>query len=351
MVKKISIGAYTIGAGEAPFIIAEMSGNHNGSLDGALKIVDAAADAGAQAIKLQTYTADTMTINKDENEFSISDPNSLWFGKTLYKLYQEAYTPWEWHEPIFERARQRGILAFSSAFDASAVDFLEDLNVPCYKIASFENTDLPLISKAASTKKPLIVSLGMANLSEISDIVQTACTAGCEDLILLKCTSNYPANPLGTNLLTIPHLKKMFNCQIGLSDHTLGIGVSIAAVALGATVIEKHVTLSRGEGGVDSAFSLEPSELKLLVEESEKASLALGKVFYGVTEQERVSLVFRRSLYITEDMKAGEILTQANLRSIRPGKGLSPKYYKAVLGRSLKKDVARGAPLSWDLLT
>ena len=333
-----------------PFIIAEMSGNHNQSLERALAIVDAAADAGVDAVKIQTYTADTMTIDIDTGEFFISDKDSLWKGETLYHLYEKAHTPWEWHKAIFERCKERGIVGFSTPFDDTSVDFLEDLGVPCYKIASFENVDLPLIRKVARTGKPIIASTGMTTVAELSDLVQTARENGCTDLTLLKCTSSYPASPEGTNLRTIPHMRELFGCAVGLSDHTLGIGASVASVALGATVIEKHFTLSRAEGGVDATFSLEPAEMAQLVRECRTAALALGTVSYERAEQEQKSLQFRRSLYVVEDMKAGDVFTEKNLRRIRPGMGLSPKYYDALLGRCVKCDVKRGTPLSWDLI-
>ncbi len=333
-----------------PFIIAEMSGNHNQSLDRALQIVDAAAKAGASALKLQTYTADTMTLDMDEGEFFISDPNSLWKGQTMHSLFQKAHTPWEWHKPIFERAQKLGITAFSSPFDESAVDFLESLNVPCYKIASFENTDIPLIKKVASTGKPMIISTGMSTLSELDETVKAARAGGCKDLTLLKCTSTYPASPEDTNLLTIPHMRELFNCDVGLSDHTLGIGASVAAVALGATVIEKHFTLDRNDGGVDSTFSLEPAELEQLVIETERAWQALGTIIYGPTTAEKNAVMRRRSIYITKDIKSGEVLTKENIRCIRPGHGLSPKHYENIIGRKIKSNVKKGTPVKWDLL-
>lgn len=333
-----------------PLIIAEVSGNHNGSLDRAIEIVDAAAAAGAHAIKLQTYTADTMTIDLAEREFFIADENSLWKGESLYALYQKAFTPWEWHKPIFDRCRELGMIGFSSPFDATAVDFLEDLGVPCHKIASFENIDLPLITKVARTGKPIIMSTGMATLAEIDEAVRTARANGCEHLILLKCTSSYPADPSASNLNTIPHLREMFGCPIGLSDHTMGIGAGVASVALGSVAIEKHITLRRDDGGVDSAFSMEPAELAALVRETKTASQALGRVSYGPGEAEIGSLVFRRSLYIIEDMKAGDTLTETNLRAIRPGLGLPPKYIGELMGKRVTRDVARGTAASWDLL-
>ena len=339
-----------IGLNCAPFIIAEMSGNHNQSLERALEIVEAAAKTGAHALKIQTYTPDTMTLDLDEREFHISDPKSLWAGTSLYELYGKAYTPWEWHKPIFDRARQLGIIVFSTPFDDTAVDFLESLDVPCYKIASFENTDLPLIRRVAATGKPLMISAGMATVAELDETVRAAREAGCEHLILLKCTSAYPALPEHANLLTIPHLRELFSCEVGLSDHTMGMGVSVASVALGATVIERHFTLNRADGGVDSAFSMEPAEMARLVVETERAWQALGQVCYGPTEAEKGSIQFRRSLYVVKDMKAGDRLIPDNLRVIRPGRGLAPKHYELVLGRRVVKDVKRGTPVSWGLL-
>jgi pseudaminic acid synthase len=335
---------------DPPFIIAEMSGNHNQSLERALAIVDAAATAGVDAIKIQTYTADTMTLDIDTGEFFIADNGSLWKGESLYHLYEKAHTPWEWHKPIFDRCRELGILGFSTPFDDSSVDFLESLEVPFYKIASFENVDLPLIRKVARTGKPMIISTGMTTVAEIADLVRVARENGCEDLTLLKCTSSYPASPEGTNLQTIPHMRDLFQCKVGLSDHTLGIGAAVASVALGACVIEKHFTLSRAEGGVDAAFSLEPEEMAQLVRECHAAALAMGEIRYEMEAQEKKSLQFRRSLYITEDMRPGEEITVKNMRRIRPGFGLAPKYYDAVLGRKVKRSVKRGTALSWDLL-
>jgi pseudaminic acid synthase len=346
----IAIGKRKVGAGETPFVIAEMSGNHNQSLDRALEIVEAAAKTGAHALKIQTYTPDTMTLDLDEREFHISDPNSLWAGTSLYKLYGQAHTPWEWHKPIFERARELDIIPFSTPFDDTAVDLLESLDVPCYKIASFENTDLPLIRRVAATGKPMIISTGMASIAELDDTVRTAREAGCKDLILLKCTSTYPATARNTNILTIPHMRELFGCEVGLSDHTMGIGVSVASVALGATVIEKHFTLNRADGGVDSTFSMEPAEMTQLVRETERAWQAMGQVSYGATEVEKKSIVFRRSLYVVQDLKAGDVLTSANVRSIRPGLGLPTKYLEVVLGKSVKQDVTRGTSLRWELL-
>jgi N-acetylneuraminate synthase len=350
MSESFRVAQYLVGANQRPFVIAEMSGNHNQSLDRALAIVDAAAKAGAHGLKIQTYTADTMTLDISSGEFAITDADSLWHGNTLYKLYQQAYTPWEWHAPIFERCREHGMVGFSTPFDESAVDFLESLDVPLYKIASFENTDLPLIRKVAATGKPIIMSTGMATAAELDQSVRAARAAGAKDLVLLKCTSTYPATPENTNVSTIPHMRELFGCQVGLSDHTMGVGVSVAAVAFGATVIEKHFTLSRADGGVDSAFSLEPDEMASLVQETGRAQQSLGHVSYGPTSAEKASLKFRRSLYIVEDMRAGETLTEKNLRRIRPGLGLAPVHYEEVLGRKIRRDAPKGTPLSWDLL-
>jgi N-acetylneuraminate synthase len=289
-----------------------------------------------------------MTIDSDEGEFHIGDPKSLWSGASLYKLYGEAYTPWDWHEPLFRRASELGLIAFSTPFDETAVELLERLDVPCYKIASFENTDLQLVRRVAATGKPLIISTGMATLAELDETVRCARESGCRDLVLLKCTSTYPASPDDINLMTIPHLRQLFNCEVGLSDHTMGVGVGVASVGLGATVIEKHFTLDRSEGGVDSAFSMEPAEMAELVAETRKAWRALGTVSYGPTETERKSLQYRRSLYVVKDVKAGELFSSENVRAIRPGLGLPTKYLDRVLGRAAKMDVRRGTPLSWE---
>jgi N-acetylneuraminate synthase len=339
-----------IGREQAPFVIAEMSGNHNQSLERALAIVEAAARTGADALKIQTYTPDTMTLDLDEREFHISDPKSLWAGTSLYKLYGEAHTPWNWHRPIFARARELGIIPFSTPFDGTSVDFLESLDVPCYKIASFENIDLPLIRRVAATGKPVIISTGMATAAELDDAVNAARGAGCTELVLLKCTSTYPATPENTNLSTIPNLRERFDCEVGLSDHTLGIGAAVASVALGATVIEKHFTLSRADGGVDSTFSMEPAEMAALVIETKRAWQALGQVNYGPIEAEKKSLLFRRSLYICEDLQAGDVLTAQNLRAIRPGLGLPPKYIDQLIGKRVVRAVKRGTPAQWDLV-
>jgi len=344
------MGDKVLGAGNRPFIVAEMSGNHNHSLERALEIVQAAAESGVHAVKLQTYTADTITLDINDGDFFIEDKDNLWRGRSLYDLYSEAYTPWQWHEPIFKRCRELGLIAFSTPFDETAVDFLESLDVPCYKIASFENTDLPLIRKVAATGKPMIISTGMASVAEMDETVRTAREAGCEDLVLLKCTSSYPASPEDSNLLTIPHMQKLFDCPVGLSDHSMGIGVAVASIALGACMIEKHFTLSRADGGVDSAFSTEPEEMRQLVIETERAWQAMGRISYSPGEQESKSLKFRRSLYIARDMAAGEVLTPDNLRIIRPGYGLEPKYYDVLLGKRINRDVKKGTPLNWDLI-
>jgi len=348
--REVRLGHLAVGPDHPPCIVAEMSGNHNQSLDRALAIVEAAARAGAHALKIQTYTADTMTIEVRHGEFVISDPDSLWAGQALYDLYAQAYTPWEWHRPIFDRCRALGMVGFSTPFDDTAVAFLETLDVPCYKIASFENTDLPLVRRVAATGKPLIVSTGMATPDEVDELVQAARGAGCRDLVLLKCTSTYPASPEHSNLRTIPALRERCDCQVGLSDHTLGIGAAVASVALGATLIEKHFTLRRADGGVDAAFSMEPEELQALVVESERAWQALGQARLGPTDAEERSLIHRRSLYVVQDLKAGDTLTAVNVRSIRPGLGLPPKHFDEVLGRRVRVEVKRGTPLVWDLL-
>ena len=346
----IRLGHRLVGREHPPFVIAEMSGNHNQSLDTALRIVDAAADAGAHALKLQTYLAAQMTLDLEEGDFFIADPGSLWRGQSLYRLYEHAYTPWEWHMPIFERCRERGLIPFSTPFHPDAVDFLESLDAPFYKIASFENNDLSLIRRAAATGKPLIISTGLATISDLEEAVTAARAAGCRDLILLKCTSHYPASPVDSHLRTIPHMRELFGCEVGLSDHTQGIGVPVASVALGATVIEKHFTMSRAEGGVDAAFSLEPEEMKRLVLETERAWQALGRVHYGLSDKDRSSLKFRRSLYISRDVREGETLSADNVRIVRPGYGLAPKYAELFLGRTASRPLKAGTPVTWDLL-
>lgn len=346
----IRIGVHTVGSGHPPFVIAEMSGNHNQSLKRALAIVEAAARAGAHALKLQTYTAETMTLDLAEGDFRINDSGSLWDGNSLFDLYRQAYTPWEWHEPIFRRAHELGMECFSTPFDTSALEFLESLGVPCYKIASFENTDLPLIRKVAATGKPIIVSTGMATAEELAETVATIRATGNDKLVLLKCTSTYPADPCNSHIRTLPHLRETFGCEVGLSDHTMGIGVAVAAVALGATVVEKHFTLRRADGGVDSAFSLEPEELAALVTETYRAWQSLGEIHYGPSQGEIASLKFRRSVYVTRDLAPGDVLSEDNLRCIRPGGGLAPKHFDQLLGRRVVKTVKKGTPASWDML-
>jgi pseudaminic acid synthase len=347
----IKIGNKIICSSYPPFIIAEMSGNHNQSLERALEIVEVAASAGVNALKLQTYTADTMTLDISDREFFLEDEDSLWKRKSLYELYQEAYTPWEWHKLIFDKCKELGIIGFSTAYDDTSIDFLEKLDVPCYKIASYENIDIPLIKKVAQTGKPVLMSTGMATFEELQVSVETLKNNGCKGVILLKCTSSYPASPENTNILTIPDLKQKFTeCEIGLSDHTMGIGVSVASVALGATLIEKHFTLSRADGGVDSGFSMEPDEMTCLVTETKRAWQALGKVSYELTGDEKKEIRYRRSLYAVKNIKAGELLTRENIKSIRPGLGLAPKFYEQILGRSALVDIKRGNPIDFKLL-
>lgn len=344
----IKIGDRRISIDEPPFVIAEMSGNHNQSIERAMQIVDAAVRSGAHAVKLQTASPDGLTLDIDSPDFKITDEDSLWFGQNLYQLYKNAVTPWEWHEPIFEYCRQRGIIAFSSPFELKAVDFLEGLDVPCYKIASFELIDTQLVQRVAKTGKPMIMSTGMATLSEIETAVMTARAEGNDQIILLKCTSTYPAQPFNTHLATIPHLRSAFGTQVGLSDHTMGVGVPCAAVAMGATVIEKHFTLARADGGVDSAFSLEPDEMKLLVEETHRAWLSIGEVRYGGSSDEQASIKYRRSIYVSEDVREGEILTADNIRIVRPGFGLAPRHYDLLVGRRANKDLPKGTAMSWE---
>lgn len=346
----LTIAGRRISPDDPPFVIAELSGNHGGSLERALALVDAVAASGADAVKLQTYTADTMTLDVDDERFRITDPDSPWSGRHLHDLYEEAHTPWAWHEALFARAREHGLIAFSSPFDASAVAFLEGLDAPCHKIASFEIVDLPLIRTAAGTGRPLIVSTGMATLAEIEAAVGAARGAGCRELAVLRCTSTYPAPPAESDLRTIPDLRERFGCEVGLSDHTLGIGTAIAAVALGATVLEKHVTLDRGVDTVDGAFSLEPHELATLVTESRRAWEALGGVRYGPTASERPSLGLRRSLTFVRDLAAGVPITAADVRALRPGGGLPPDAVSDVVGRSTNRAVRRGEPVTRDLL-
>ena len=341
---EIKVANHTIGRTHKPFVIAEMSGNHNQSLDRALKIVDAAAECGVQALKLQTYTADTITV---KGAHTITDANSIWKGKELYDLYKQAYTPWEWHGPIFEHARKKGMIAFSSPFDETAVDFLESLNVPVYKIASFENTDHILLKKVAKTGKPVIMSTGVASIADLQESIEVLRTAGCKELVLLKCTSTYPASPEHTNIFTIPHMRELFKCPIGLSDHTMGIGAAVASVALGAVVIEKHFTLSRADGGVDSSFSLEPEELKMLSIETERAWQATGSISYTLSEKEKKSLIYKRSLFVVKDIRKGELFTAENIRSVRPATGLHTRYYEQVIGKRASEAVPAGTPLAF----
>jgi N-acetylneuraminate synthase len=346
----VRIGNREIRQGGPPFVIAEMSGNHNQSLDNAMAIVQAAANAGADAIKLQTYTADTITLDVRTEPFVITDPNSPWAGRKLYELYQEAHTPWEWHEPLFQRAKELGILAFSTPFDPTAVDYLEALEVPAYKLASFEMVDLPLIEKIARTGKPMIMSTGMATLAEIDEAVQAARGAGAREIALLKCSNAYPAQPDDMNLRTIPHLAEAYGVPAGLSDHTLGIAVPVAAVALGAAIIEKHLALSRSEPGPDVAFSLEPHEFGEMVKAVRIAQQAAGKVDYGMSAREATSRAHRRSLFVTRDVKRGETFTADAVRSVRPANGLPPKFLGQTLGRKATRDIAAGSPLAWDMI-
>lgn len=338
------------GIGKPPFIIAEMSAEHNKSFEKALAICDAVKQAGAHAIKLQTFTPETMTLNLSKGEFFINNPDNQWSGVTLHEIFKKACLPLEWHKPIFEYCKKIGLLCFSTAYDETAVNFLEKLNTPFYKIASYENVHIPLITKIAKTGKPIIMSTGMATVAEIAEAVDAVKSNGCQDLTLLKCTSAYPAPPEAMNLKTIPHMRDLFNCNVGLSDHTVGIGIALASVAFGVTVIEKHVTLSRKDGGLDANFSLEPNELKQLVEETYKVWLAIGKIEYLLTPKEKAFREHRRSLYISKNMKAGDIFTPENLRVIRPGLGFPAKYYYDLLGRRIAKDAKVGERVSWDLL-
>lgn len=333
-----------------PLIVAELSGNHNQSLDRALRLIDAAADCGVDAVKLQTYTADTITLDANSEEFFVRKPGSVWDGRSLHSLYAEAHTPWEWHRAIVDRATERGLAWFSSPFDFTAVEFLETLETPCYKIASPELVDLPLIKRCAQTGKPLIMSTGMASVAEIGDAVTTARENGASQVVLLKCTTDYPASPKTSNLRTMAHLAELFGCATGASDHTLGIGASVAAAALGAALIEKHLTLARADGGPDSHFSLEPAEMKALVQECRAGWESVGTASYGPQSNEKGFLRGRRSLYICEDMKEGEALSAKNMRSIRPGFGLPPKNYELLLGRRIRKDAVKGTALTWDLV-
>lgn len=349
MISPIRIGSRTIGGSAPCYIVAEVSANHNQSIDRAKEIIREAKKCGADAVKLQTYTADTLTIDCDAEWFKVP-ATTLWAGKTLYQLYGEAYTPWDWHRELFDVARDEGLDCFSSPFDASAVDFLEELGAPLYKVASFEIVDTPLLKKIAATGKPVIVSTGMATLSEIDEAVRTLRGAGSGPIMLLKCTSAYPAPPESMNLRTIPHLAQAFGAVSGLSDHTLGSCVAVAAVALGAAIVEKHFTLSRADGGPDAAFSLEPEEFTRMVSDIRQAERALGTVRYEPGPEESKSLCFRRSLFIVENVRAGEALTEKNVRSIRPGHGLPPRHMTEVIGKVAARDIARGTPLAWDLV-
>lgn len=340
------IGDFQIG-GSRPFVIAELSGNHNQNFDTAIAMVDAAAKAGVDAIKLQTYTADTMTLNVDSKDFVIGEEDSLWRGQRLHSLYGKAATPYEWHKPLFEHAKRLGLIAFSSPFDEDAVDFLDELGVPCFKIASFELTDIPLITRAASKGKPLIMSTGMASTDEIQDAVDTAFIHGCRQIVLLKCTSTYPASPQNTNLLTIPDLQTKYDCLVGLSDHTIGIGVSLASIPLGACVIEKHFVLDRSLGGVDAEFSMEPLEFQQLTEESKRVYQALGQVQYGGSESEQKSKKYRRSIYVKKAIAKGEKLSRDNLQIVRPAFGLAPKHWQQVLGTTAVEALKPGQALQW----
>jgi N-acetylneuraminate synthase len=345
---EITIAGRRIGPGHPPYVIAEMSGNHNGDIKRAFALLEAAKKAGADAVKLQTYTADTITIDHNGPGFRIE--GGLWNGRTLYELYQEAHTPWDWHPQLFAKARELGIAIFSSPFDCTAIEFLEKLEAPAFKIASFEIVDLPLIQRAAKTGKPLVISTGIASLGEIGEAVEAARAAGGREIALLHCTSGYPTPPEESNLRTLPHLAEAFGVVAGLSDHTPGTAVPVAAVALGAALIEKHFTLRRADGGPDAAFSLEPEELAELVANCRTAWSALGKINYELEASEKGNKTFRRSLYVVQDIPAGGILTAENVRSIRPGYGLPPKHLPDVLGKRAGRAIARGTPLNWSLL-
>jgi pseudaminic acid synthase len=345
----MEIAGIKIGLRERPYVVAELSGNHNQSLELALSIVEAAAWAGVDAVKLQTYTADTITMDHSSPEFFVSEASALWKGEKLYDLFHKAHTPWDWHEPLMRKAKDLGLACFSSAFDETSVDFLESLGAPAYKIASYECVDIPLIQRVARTNKPVIISTGMASIGEIDDAVKAVREAGNSSVALLKCTSSYPAKAENSNLVTIAHMRSQFNLEVGISDHTLGIGAAVVSIAMGSTIVEKHITLSRKDGGVDAAFSLEPTEMKALVEEVNAAWLALGTIHYGPTMVEMNSVGSRRSLYFVADVEEGERISGSNVRSIRPGLGLPPKYLSVLLGKKVNRRVARGTPLSWDL--
>jgi len=350
MIPFLEIGDRRIGRGEPVYLVAEMSANHHKDFDQAVKLLHAAKQAGADAVKLQTYTPDTMTIDC-QNEYFLIGAGTTWAGRNLYELYEEGYTPWEWHPKLKEVAHSLGLDLFSTPFDASAVDFLEQMEVPAYKIASFELIDLPLLKRVAQTGKPVILSTGMATLAEIDEAVRTLRQAGASQIALLKCTSTYPAPPEEANLVTIPHLAEAFAVPVGLSDHTLGTAVPVAAVALGACIVEKHFTLSRSIPGPDSAFSLEPHEFKAMVEAVRLAEKSLGQISYEITASQKASLVFRRSIFVVQDMQAGEEFTEKNVRSIRPGVGLHPRYLKEILGKYANQDIKLGTPLSWSLVS
>ena len=344
----MKIGKRNISTEHKPFIIAELSANHNQSLERALKLVKKAAESGADAVKLQTYTADTMTFSIKSEEFMIRDESSPWNGRHMYDLYDEAHTPWDWHEQIFNYAKELNLLAFSSPFDDTAVDFLESLDVPAYKIASFECIDTQLIKKVASTGKPMIISTGMANSDEIDDAVETAKMYGCTDLCLLKCTSTYPASPKHANISSIDAMRSKYKCEVGLSDHTLGVGVACAAISYGASIIEKHLTLNSNEDGIDSSFSMNPTDFSLLVSETNKAWESKGKVHFGVTDSEKNSRKRRRSLYFSEDLSEGTLISETHIKRVRPGNGLKPKYFEEIIGKTLNNDVKMGQPIKWD---
>ena len=338
----IKIDNRKIGKKFKPFVVAEMSGNHNQSIKKAIKIIDKAAECGVDAVKIQTYTADTLTIDSDKDDFKIKDKNSLWKNQTLYQLYKKAYTPWEWHKKIFLHCKKKNLICFSSPFDETSVDFLQNFNVPAYKIASFEINNIPLIEKIAKKRKPMVISTGLANLKEINEVVKTAYKNGCKKIILLKCTSSYPAEPEDSNIATIKDLINRFNCEVGISDHTKGIGVSIAAISQGATFIEKHFTLDRKKGGVDAEFSLEPDEMRQLVIESKRAWQSLGKIFYGSTKSEEKSIKFRKSIYAIKDINKNDKFTRENIKIIRPGFGLEPKYFNKIIGKLSNKNLKKG---------
>jgi pseudaminic acid synthase len=351
LTRSINLGKTQVGLSHRPVVIAELSGNHGGSLERALNLVRAAAASGVDGIKLQTYTPETMTLNIARNEFIIGESSSLWSGRSLFDLYVEGQTPWEWHGPIFALAKDLDLLAFSTPFDSSAAEFLDRLGAPCFKIASSENTDLPLIRKVASFGKPIIISTGMATLSEIEDAVGAARISGCKDLILLKCSASYPADSVEANLRTIPNMREIFDCEVGISDHTLGIGTSITAVALGATLIEKHFTLDKLDGAVDSKFSMDPAEMKQLVGDVKESWASLGNVKYGPSKSEELSIRYRRSLYVVEDMQLGETISSKNVRAIRPGLGMPIKNLDIVIGRRVNQKILKGTPLTWEIIS